>query len=59
MGGENASPEERAKLCSAAVEKAIDMGCTYIDVAPAYGGGDAERDALGGEWVAGDKYAAC
>lgn len=26
---------------------------------PDSGGGDAERDALGGEWVAGDKYAAC
>ena len=39
VGGEDASDEERARLCSLAVEKAIAMGCTYIDVAPAYGGG--------------------
>lgn len=43
MGGESASPEERATLCSAAVAKAIQIGCTYIDVAPGYGGGEAER----------------
>ena len=43
VGGEDASDEERARLCSLAVEKAIAMGCTYIDVAPAYGGGEAER----------------
>jgi aryl-alcohol dehydrogenase-like predicted oxidoreductase len=43
VGGESASPEERATLCSAAVVKAIEMGCTYIDVAPGYGGGEAER----------------
>ena len=43
VGGEGATDEQRAALCTAAVEKAIEIGCTYIDVAPAYGGGDAER----------------
>ena len=43
MGGEAASPADRARLCSAAVEKALGLGCTYIDVAPGYGGGEAER----------------
>ena len=43
VGGEAATAQERAALCSAAVEKAIEIGCTYIDVAPGYGGGEAER----------------
>jgi aryl-alcohol dehydrogenase-like predicted oxidoreductase len=43
VGGEGASPEDRARLCSEAVVRALAMGCTYIDVAPGYGGGEAER----------------